>query len=47
MAAMRDKNDRIRFDAVAAVGVLAESPLPPAQLNALLDSLDHYDPVSG
>lgn len=45
IAAMRDKNDRIRFDAVHAVGVLAESPLPPAQLDALLDSLDHYDPV--
>src|SRR5262245_38332573 len=45
IAAMRDKNERIRFDAVHAVGVLAESPLPPAQLNALLDGLDHYDSV--
>jgi len=45
ITAMRDKNDRIRFDAVHAVGVIAQGPLPPAQSKALIDGLDHYDPV--
>jgi len=44
-AAMRDENQRIRFDAIHALGVLAEAPLPPAQAKALLDGLDHYDPI--
>jgi HEAT repeat protein len=44
-AAMRDENPRIRFDAIHALGVLAEAPLPPAQSKALLGGLDHFDPV--
>ena len=45
ITAMRDDNARIRFDAVHALGVIAEAPLPPAQAKSLLDGLDHYDPV--
>ena len=45
ISAMRDTNARIRFDAVHALGVVAESPLPPAQAKSLIDGLDHYDPI--
>lgn len=45
IAAMRDDNARIRFDATHAVGLVGEVPLPPAQAKALLDGLDHYDPI--
>lgn len=45
IAAMRDSNARIRFDAVHAAGVIGEPPLPPAQAKSLLDGLDHYDPI--
>ena len=31
IAAMRDDNARVRFDAIHALGVIAESPLPAAQ----------------
>jgi HEAT repeat protein len=45
ISAIRDENARVRFDAVHALGFIAESPLPPDQLRALADELDHYDPV--
>lgn len=45
MTAMRDENARIRFDAVHALGFIAEPPLSDAQAAALSDGLDHYDPV--
>jgi HEAT repeat protein len=45
LTAMRDENERIRFDAIHAVGVLAEAPLPAVQAKSLLDGLDHYDAV--
>jgi HEAT repeat protein len=45
ITAMRDENPRIRFDAVHALGAIAEAPLPPAQAKALADELDHYDPI--
>jgi HEAT repeat protein len=45
IAAMRDENARIRFDAIHALGAIAEAPLPPAQVKALADELDHYDPI--
>lgn len=45
ITAMRDENPRIRFDAVHALGAIAEAPLPPAQVKALADELDHYDPI--
>ena len=44
-AAMRDENARVRFDAVHALGFVAEPPLSAAQLTALADELDHYDPI--
>jgi HEAT repeat protein len=45
IAAMRDGNARIRFDAVHAVGVIGEAPLPPEQARLLIDGLDHRDDV--
>jgi HEAT repeat protein len=45
IAAMRDGNARIRFDAVHALGAIAEAPLPAAQAAALAEELDHYDPI--
>jgi HEAT repeat protein len=43
--AIRDENARIRFDAVHALGVIGEAPLPPAQAKALADGMEHYDAV--
>lgn len=43
--AVRDENARVRFDAIHAIGVIAESPVPPAQGKTLADGLDHYDPL--
>jgi HEAT repeat protein len=45
ITAIRDENARIRFDAVHALGAIAEPPLPPAQIKALAAELDHYDPI--
>lgn len=45
LAAMRDENARVRFDAIHALGFIGESPLPPAQARALAAELDHYDPI--
>ena len=45
IAAMRDENARIRFDAVHALGAIAEPPLDVTQAKALADELDHYDPI--
>lgn len=45
IAAIRDENARVRFDAVHALGFIAEPPLSPDQLRALTEELDHYDPV--
>jgi HEAT repeat protein len=45
IAAMRDENARVQFDAVHALGFIAESPLPAAQVTRLAAELDHYDPV--
>jgi HEAT repeat protein len=45
IAAMRDDNALVRFDAIHALGVIAEPPLPPAQVKALAAELDHYDPT--
>jgi HEAT repeat protein len=45
ITAMRDENARIRFDAVHALGAIAEAPLPAAQATALAEELDHYDPI--
>jgi HEAT repeat protein len=45
IAAMRDENARVRFDAVHALGFLAEPPLADAHATALAAELDHYDPI--
>ena len=46
LAAMRDENARVRFDAVHALGFLAEAPLDEASASrALAAELDHYDPI--
>jgi HEAT repeat protein len=45
IAAMRDENARVQFDAVHALGFIAEPPLPAAQVTRLAAELDHYDPV--
>jgi HEAT repeat protein len=45
IAAIRDQNPRVSFDAVHALGVIAEPPLTPRQAAALADNLDHYDPI--
>ncbi len=43
--AMRDENARIRFDAIHALGVIAESPVPSEQAMAVADGMEHYDAV--
>ncbi len=45
IVAMRDENALVRFDAVHAIGVIAEPPLPATQVKALAAELDHYDPT--
>ena len=45
IAAMRDETPRVAFDAVHALGFIAERPLSPAQASALAAELDHYDPI--
>jgi HEAT repeat protein len=45
IAAMRDDNALVRFDAVHLVGFIGEPPLAPAEARALAGELDHYDPV--
>jgi HEAT repeat protein len=45
IAAMRDENARVQFDAVHALGFIAEAPLPAAQVTRLAAELDHYDPI--
>jgi HEAT repeat protein len=43
--AIRDENERVRFDAVHALGFIAVTPLDDAQARALAAELDHYDPI--
>ncbi len=45
IAAMRDDNARVRFDAVHALGFIGEAPLPAEETRLLAAELDHYDPV--
>ena len=44
IAAMRDDHERVRFDAVHALGAIAET-LSAEQITALKGELDHYDPI--
>jgi HEAT repeat protein len=43
--AIRDDHARIQFDAVHAIGVVGEAPLADEQTRALVDGLDHYNPI--
>lgn len=43
LAAVRDENARIRFDAVHAIGVIGEAPVSQAFGAALAAELEHYD----
>jgi HEAT repeat protein len=45
IGAIRDENPRVRFDAVHALGFIADGPLSEKQTIALADDLDHYDPI--
>ncbi|MEO7891634.1 MAG: HEAT repeat domain-containing protein [Vicinamibacterales bacterium] len=46
IAAIRDETPRVSFDAIHAVGFIAETPLSAGQVQALSAELhDHYDPV--
>lgn len=43
LTAINDENDRVRFEAIHAVGALAQPPLTVPQLRKLIAGLDHYD----
>lgn len=45
VTAMRDENPRVRFDAVHALGFIAEAPLSGPAVRLLAAELDHYDPI--
>jgi HEAT repeat protein len=45
VGAIRDENARVRFDAIHALGFIAEGPLTARQIAGLEDGLDHYDPI--
>ncbi len=45
LAAVRDENSRVRFDAIHAFGFLAEAPLDADLTKRLATELDHYDPI--
>jgi HEAT repeat protein len=42
---MRDEHERIRFDAVHALGAIAEVGLEADAVAAIAAELDHYDPI--
>lgn len=43
LTALNDENDRVRFEAIHALGALAQPPLAVPQLRKLIAGLDHYD----
>ncbi len=45
IAATADRNARVRFDALHAIGVIGEAPLSPDDTRRLLAGLQHSDPV--
>ncbi|MEX2270265.1 MAG: HEAT repeat domain-containing protein [Vicinamibacterales bacterium] len=45
LVAVDDANDRVRFEAIHAVGALARQPLTVAQIRKLTAALDHYDAI--
>ncbi|HEX6324782.1 MAG TPA: HEAT repeat domain-containing protein [Vicinamibacterales bacterium] len=45
LIALDDANERVRFEAVHALGALAKPPLSLPQTRRLVAALDHYDPI--
>ena len=45
LQAVDDENEKVRLDAIYAVGVVGKSPLSPDQIARLTKALDHYDPA--
>lgn len=45
LLALDDGNERVRFEAVHALGALARAPLSVPQARRLIAALDHYDPI--
>ncbi len=45
LIALDDANERVRFEAVHALGALAKAPLTTPQARRLIAALDHYDAV--
>lgn len=45
LLALDDANERVRFEAVHALGALAKAPLSVPQARRLIAALDHYDPI--
>jgi HEAT repeat protein len=45
LQAVDDDNQRVRAEAIYALGTIARAPLPDAAVPALIKALDHYDPV--
>ncbi|HUF24702.1 MAG TPA: HEAT repeat domain-containing protein [Vicinamibacterales bacterium] len=45
LLALDDANERVRFEAVHALGALAKPPLTVPQTRRLVAALDHYDPI--
>lgn len=45
LLAIDDASDRVRFEAIHALGALARAPLTVPQVRRLIAGLDHYDPI--
>lgn len=45
LQAVDDDNQRVRAEAIYALGAIARAPLPEVAVPALIKALDHYDPV--
>jgi HEAT repeat protein len=45
LKAVDDENERVRLEAIHAVGVVGRNPLPPDAAPRLIKALDHYDPA--
>jgi HEAT repeat protein len=45
LQAVDDESEKVRLDAIYAVGVVGRAPLAPDQVARLAKALDHYDPA--
>jgi HEAT repeat protein len=45
LQAVDDESEKVRLDAIYAVGVVGKAPLAPDQVARLAKALDHYDPA--